>query len=53
MTKGADYLAEVEELKALRNKESKEMPVYKKQGKDVTELMAQMKEVSDKIKVYR
>ncbi len=50
--KRRELLAEVEELKALRNKESKEMPVYKKEGKDVTELMAQMKEVSDKIKVF-
>jgi len=48
--KRRDLLAEVEELKALRNKVSKEVPVYKKQGKDVTELMEQMKEVSDKIK---
>lgn len=50
--KRRDLLAEVEELKALRNKESKELPMLKKEGKDVTALMEQMKEVSDKIKEY-
>ncbi len=37
-------------LKAEQNKASKEIPVMKKEGRDTTELMAQMKELSDKIK---
>lgn len=50
--KRRELLAEVEELKALRNKESKLIPVYKKEGKDVSEVMDKMKEVSDQIKGY-
>lgn len=38
-------------LKAEQNKASKEIPVLKKDGKDTTELMARMKELSEAIKV--
>lgn len=50
--KRAAMLVEVEEMKAKRNKVSKEMPMLKKKGEDVTELLAEMKTLSDKIKEY-
>jgi len=43
-------IAESEELKAKRNKISSEIPVLKKQGKDVSDLLADMKNISDTIK---
>ena len=43
-------IAESEELKAKRNKISAEIPALKKQGKDISELLADMKNVSDTIK---
>lgn len=43
-------LAEVEVLKAEQNKVSKEIPAMKKAGEDTTAVMAEMKELSDKIK---
>lgn len=43
-------LAEVELLKAEQNKVSKEIPKMKKEGQDTTAIMAEMKELSDKIK---
>ncbi len=43
-------LAEVEELRAQRNKASQEIAAYKRQGQDPGELMEQMREVSDRIK---
>ncbi len=42
-------LAEVEALKAEQNKASKEIPKMKKAGEDTTALMAEMKELSNKI----
>ena len=45
-----NLLAEVEQLKAEQNKVSKEIPIMKKEGKDTTEVMAEMKELSAKIK---
>jgi seryl-tRNA synthetase len=43
-------ISESEALKAKKNKVSSEIPMLKKQGKDVTELFAEMKEISDSIK---
>ncbi len=43
-------LAEVEELKSRQNAGSKEIPVLKKEGKDTTSLMEEMKQLSDQIK---
>lgn len=37
-------------MKAEQNKASKEIPMLKKNGEDTTEIMAKMKELSDKIK---
>ncbi|ONI44944.1 serine--tRNA ligase [Candidatus Epulonipiscioides gigas] len=44
-------LAEVEVLKNNQNVVSKQVPILKKEKKDTTEILAQMKELSDKIKV--
>jgi seryl-tRNA synthetase len=43
-------LATVEQMKNKQNIDSKEIPVLKKDGKDVTALMAEMKVLSDAIK---
>lgn len=43
-------LAEVEQLKSEQNKASKQIPVMKKEGKDTSGLMEEMKQLSDKIK---
>lgn len=43
-------LQEVEELKNKQNTTSKQVPILKKEGKDTTEIMAEMKELSEKIK---
>lgn len=45
-------LQKTEELKARRNKVSKEIPALKKEGKDVSDLIAQMQHVGDEIKAY-
>ena len=42
-------IAEVETLKARRNKVSGEIPLFKKQGKDTTEIFKEMREIGDKI----
>ena len=47
-----DILIEVEELKKKRNTDSIKIPMYKKEGKDVTEIMTEMKLLSDKIKEF-
>lgn len=44
-------IIESEELKAKKNKVSSEIPMLKKQGKDVTELMSEMKQISDRVKI--
>ncbi|WP_250278079.1 serine--tRNA ligase [[Clostridium] colinum] len=49
--KRRNLLQQVEELKNKQNTTSKQVPILKKEGKDTTELMAEMKELSDKIKV--
>jgi seryl-tRNA synthetase len=45
-----ELVSAVEVLKANQNKVSKLIPQYKKEGKDVNAIFAQMKEISDKIK---
>lgn len=45
-----ELILEVEALKAERNIASKDIPTLKKEGKDATELLEQMKVLSDKIK---
>lgn len=44
-------LAEVEQMKNKQSTSSRQIPVLKKEGKDTTELMAEMKQLSEKIKV--
>lgn len=44
-------LAEVEQMKNRQSTSSRQIPVLKKEGKDTTELMAEMKQLSEKIKV--
>ncbi len=48
--KRREILAAVEILKNQQNQASKQIPAMKKEGKDTTALMAEMKELSDKIK---
>lgn len=45
-----EIISAVEELKAKQNAVSKMIPQYKKEGKDVTAVFAEMKEISEKIK---
>ncbi|MEG0500865.1 MAG: serine--tRNA ligase, partial [Cellulosilyticaceae bacterium] len=49
-TRRRELLAEVEVLKNKQNVVSKQVPVMKKEGKDVTEVLAEMKTLSDEIK---
>ena len=42
-------LAEVEQMKNQQSTSSRQIPVLKKEGKDTTELMAEMKQLSEKI----
>lgn len=44
-------LAEVGQMKNQQSTSSRQIPVLKKEGKDTTELMAEMKQLSEKIKV--
>ena len=44
-------LAEVEQMKNQQSISSRQIPVLKKEGKDTTELMAEMKKLSEEIKV--
>jgi len=45
-----ELISKVEELKMKQNADSKMIPALKKEGKDVSAIMAEMKELSDKIK---
>ena len=45
-----EIIMENEAIKAERNKKSKEIPMLKKQGLDATGLLAQLKEMADKVK---
>ena len=49
--KRRELLAEVEQMKNKQSVSSKQIPVMKKEGQDTTELMAEMKNLSDEIKV--
>ena len=42
--------SKIDALKAEQNKDSKLIPQYKKEGKDTTELLAEMKKLADEIK---
>ncbi len=48
--KRRELLQEVETLKNKQNTVSKQVPAMKKEGKDVTAVFAEMKELSDKVK---
>lgn len=48
--KRREVLVKVEEMKAEHNKVSKNIPVYKKEGKDVSEILEDMRVMSDEIK---
>ena len=48
--KRRSILASVEQMKNKQNLDSKEIPRLKKEGKDTTELMKEMKTLSDEIK---
>ena len=49
--KRREILSTVEQMKNEQKVKSKQIPIMKKEGKDTTELMAEMKELSEKIKV--
>ena len=49
--KRRELLAEVEQMKNQQSVKSKQIPAMKKAGEDTTELMAEMKKLSDEIKV--
>ena len=44
-----NIIVQVEELKATRNKVSSQIPKMKKAGEDTTEVLAEMKQVSDNV----
>jgi len=46
-----EKLVEVENMKAEQNKESKQVPLLKKEGKDVTLLLQNMKDLAEKVKI--
>lgn len=48
--KRRDILVKVEEMKAKQNQVSKEIPKMKKEGKDASQLLNEMKELSAKVK---
>jgi len=48
--KRRELLATVEQMKNHQKTSSKQIPIYKKEGKDTTELMAELKKLSDDIK---
>ncbi len=50
--KRRSLLAEVEVLKNQQNTVSKQVPIMKKEGKDVTSILEEMKILADKIKEY-
>ncbi|MFA0816202.1 MAG: serine--tRNA ligase [Anaerofustis sp.] len=50
--KRRSLISSSEQLKAKQNADSKQIPQMKKQGLDTSDLMAEMKELSDKIKEY-
>ena len=48
--KRRELIAESESLKSKQNEASKLIPGYKKEGKDISSLMAEMKEIAEKVK---
>lgn len=50
--KRRQLIGEAEELKAHQNTVSKQVPILKKEGKDVTAIFEEMKEISEKVKTY-
>ncbi|MGB4439290.1 MAG: serine--tRNA ligase [Sedimentibacter sp.] len=46
-----EKLVEVENMKAEQNRESKQVPLLKKEGKDVSALLKNMKELADRVKI--
>ena len=50
--KRRELLKQSEDMKAKQNAASKQIPVLKKEGKDTTSLMAEMKTLSDQIKAF-
>lgn len=48
--KRRNLLTKVEDMKARQNSVSKDIPKFKKEGKDVSSLITEMKELSDEIK---
>lgn len=46
-----EKLVEAENIKAEQNKESKQVPLLKKEGKDVSGILQNMKELAEKVKV--
>lgn len=46
-----EKLVEAENIKAEQNKESKQVPLLKKEGKDVSGILQSMKELAEKVKV--
>lgn len=46
-----EKLVEVEDMKAQQNKVSKQVPLLKKEGKDVTAILQEMKELAEKVKL--
>ena len=48
--KRREIIARSEALKAEKNQVSKQIPMFKKQGKDTTEIFARMKEIGEQIK---
>ncbi len=51
-TKRRELIQKVEQLKSRQNIVSKEVPQMKKEGKDTTELLEEMKNLSNEIKAY-
>lgn len=48
--KRRELLYEAEQLKAQQNEVSRKIPAMKKNGEDVTEILAKMREISDRVK---
>lgn len=46
-----ELLQKVEELKSKQNADSKQVPILKKEGKDVSTLLEEMKELAEQIKI--
>ena len=44
-------ISETEQMKNKQNEASKMIPAYKKEGKDISALMTEMKAISEKVKV--